>query len=237
VILFLVFLFILFIVLVYLLSRKDGYLARRSFSLLIPALAIGCFLHIAYYAARGYGHTRSWYWVPESMLLVLLGAVLSSRLFEKIRQWSKTRVAGNALLVVMIGFVFFLHTRYILNLFPATVSPENQAAYLSETRELEQYTSENSLIGMTGGGETAYFIQNRTIVNVDGLINSIEYFNALKSGTADKFLDNMNLDYAFGNPYMLLETDPYRDIFSGRITKIGMIHGSLNFTLYHFGPQ
>jgi len=72
---------------------------------------------------------------------------------------------------------------------------------------------------------------------VDGLINSIEYFNALKSGTADKFLDNMNLDYVFGNPYMLLETDPYRDIFSGRVTKIGMIHGSLNFTLYHFGSQ
>ncbi len=233
--LFLAFLFIIFIVLVYLLSRKDGYLARHSFSLLIPAVAIGCFLHIAYYAARGYEHTRSWYWVPESMLLVLLGAVLSSRLFEKIRHWTRTPIAGNIILLIMVGSVFFLHSRYILSLCPASVSKENQAAYISEIRELEQYTEENSLIGMTGGGETAYFIQDRTIVNVDGLINSVEYFNALKSGTADKFLDNMNLDYVFGNPYMLLETDPYQEIFSGRVIKIGMIHGPLNFMLYQYG--
>ncbi|HNS06846.1 MAG TPA: hypothetical protein PKK09_02695, partial [Anaerolineaceae bacterium] len=159
VILFLVFLFMLFILLIFLLSRKDGLLARRSFALLIPALAGGCLLHIAYYAARNYGHTRSWYWVPETMLLVLLGAVVSSRMFEKTRQWTRTPVAENLLLLVMVGFVFFLHARYIARLCPPSVSPEHQADYLAETRELESYTRENSLIGMTGGGATAYFIQ------------------------------------------------------------------------------
>jgi len=140
VILFLVFLFMLFILLIFLLSRKDGLLARRSFALLIPALAGGCLLHIAYYAARNYGHTRSWYWVPETMLLVLLGAVVSSRMFEKTRQWTRTPVAENLLLLVMVGFVFFLHARYIARLCPPSVSPEHQADYLAETRELESYT-------------------------------------------------------------------------------------------------
>ena len=71
-------------------------------------------------------------------------------------------------------------------------------------------------------------------INVDGLINSKEYFNSLKTGTADRFLSDMNLDYVFGNSYMLLETDPYQGIFSGRIEPIGMIHGLSSFTLYHY---
>lgn len=234
VMLFLVLLFIIFILLVFLLSRKDGFLARRSFALLIPAMAIGCFLHIAYYAARNYGHTRSWYWVPETMLLVLLGAVLSSKIFEKIGQWTRTSLPGNLLLLGMIGGLFFLHSRYIINLCPPEVPLEYQDDYLAETRELEFRTNENSLIGMTGGGMTAYFIQNRTIVNLDGLINSPAYFNALKTGTADRFLNKMDLDYVFGNPYMLLETNPYRQVFSGKIRKIGMIQGTSSFTLYDY---
>jgi len=234
VLLFLVLIFIIFILLVFLLSRKDGFLARRSFALLIPALAVGSFLHIAYYAARNYGHTRSWYWVPESMLLLLLGAVLSSKVFEKLKQWTRSPMPGHIMLLGMIGFVIFLHTRYITSLCPPTVPLENQADYLAETRELEFYTRENSLIGMTGGGETAYFIQNRTIVNLDGLINSPEYFSALKTSSAGRFLSDMNLDYVYGNPYMLLETDPYRQFLSGRIKKIGVIHGVSNFTLYDF---
>ena len=234
VILFLVFLFMLFILLIFLLSRKDGLLARRSFALLIPALAGGCLLHIAYYAARNYGHTRSWYWVPETMLLVLLGAVVSSRMFEKIRQWTRTPVVENLLLLVMVGFVIFLHARYIARLCPPSVSPEHQADYLAETRELESYTRENSLIGMTGGGATAYFIQHRTIINLDGLINSAEYFSTLKTGTTNRFLNNLHLDYVFGNSYMLLETDPYQRIFTGRIREIGNIHGGSHFTLYDY---
>jgi len=234
VILFLVFLFMLFILLIFLLSRKDGLLARRSFALLIPALAGGCLLHIAYYAARNYGHTRSWYWVPETMLLVLLGAVVSSRMFEKTRQWTRTPVAENLLLLVMVGFVFFLHARYIARLCPPSVSPEHQADYLAETRELESYTRENSLIGMTGGGATAYFIQNRTIINLDGLINSAEYFSTLKTGATNRFLNNLHLDYVFGNSYMLLKTDPYQQIFTGRIREIGNIHSGSHFTLYDY---
>lgn len=234
VILFLVFLFMLFILLIFLLSRKDGLLARRSFALLIPALAGGCLLHIAYYAARNYGHTRSWYWVPETMLLVLLGAVVSSRMFEKTRQWTRTPVAENLLLLVMVGFVFFLHARYIARLCPPSVSPEHQADYLAETRELESYTRENSLIGMTGGGATAYFIQNRTIINLDGLINSAEYFSTLKTGATNRFLNNLHLDYVFGNSYMLLKTDPYQQFFTGRIREIGNIHSGSHFTLYDY---
>ncbi len=232
--LFLALLFAFFILMVYFLSRRDGYLARRSFSLLIPALIIGCFLHIAYYAARGYGHSRSWYWVSESLSLVLLGAVFSSKIFEKIRKIVQRDWPGYILLLCTAGSLLFLHTRYLLNQYPYSIPTNQEIEYITGIKELEKETPEGSLIGMTGGGETAYFIQKRTIVNLDGLINSVEYFEAMKTGTADEFLDAMGLDYVFGNPYMLLESSPYRSIFEGRLRERNYIPGTDHFMLYDY---
>jgi len=232
--LFLVLMFVFFILMVYLLSRRDGYLARKSFALLIPAVIIGCFLQITYYAVSGYGHSRSWYWVAESMVLVLLGAVFSSKVFETIRRFTKQNWPGYLLLLGTIGFLFFLHTRYLVNRHPYSVSAEEQIAYISQVRALENETPEGALIGMTGGGETAYFIENRTIVNLDGLINSSDYFEALKAGTADQFLADMGLDFVFGNSYMLLESDPYRMIFEDRLIALKYIAGPDNFMLYDY---
>jgi hypothetical protein len=231
---FLVFVFALFVLIVYLLSRRDGYLARKSFSLLIPAIALGCFLQIAYYAATGYGHSRSWYWAAESLVLVMLGAVFSSMIFEKVKELTKRTWPGYLLMLVAIGMLFFMHTRYLVNRYPFAVAAEAQDAYVSQVRTLERETPEGSIIGMTGGGETAYFIENRTIVNLDGLINSKAYFDALRSGTASQFLADMGMDYVFGNAYMLLESNPYRDIFTGRLRAVRQITGHDNFTLYEY---
>lgn len=232
--LFLALTLLIFILLVFLLSRKNGLLARKSFTLLVPALIIGCFFQITNYTARSYAHTRFWYWIVESFVLVLLGAIFSSYIFEKIKKWTKTEAANLILLMLGTFLVLFLHTRFILNLSPQVVAPENEADYLLAVRELEKYTDEGSLIGMTGGGTTAYFIENRTIVNLDGLINSTEYFQALKTGTAGDFLDRLPLDYVYGKPYVLNNTEPYSEIFGARLIKIGYIHGGEAFTLYRY---
>ena len=235
--LFLVLMFIIFAALVLLLSRKNGYLARKSFNLLVPALIIGCFLQISYYAARGYGHTRSWYWVAEALVLVMLGALFASRLFEKLGQWTRSGVLTRILLVLMTVVVFLMHTRYLVRQFPLTVAPEMETRYLAQALALEEYTEEGSLIGMTGGGMTAYFVRNRTVVNLDGLINSVEYFNALKAGKAAEFLDRMGLDYVFGNYYMLLDSNPYQGIFHNRLKRIMAIELQDRFVLYRYLPK
>lgn len=232
--LFLALLFVFFILMVYLLSKRDGYLARKSFSLLIPSLTIGCFLHISYYAARGYGHIRSWYWVPESMLLVLLGAVVSSIIFEKLRQLTRRNTLNITLLFAAAGLLMFLHTRYLYHQFPYSIPAEKEIEYIVQVRSLEQETPEGALIGMTGGGETAYFIQNRTIVNLDGLISSVAYFEAMKNGTADEFLERMGLDYVFGKPYTLLESNPYQTFLKNRLRELKSIDGPDHFVLYDF---
>ena len=84
---------------------------------------------------------------------------------------------------------------------------------------------------MTGGGTTAYFINDRTIVNMDGLINGAEYFELLKNGKGALFWDQMKLDYVYGRPYTLLESDPYAEMLVDRLTPLVSYSGR---TLYRY---
>ena len=81
---------------------------------------------------------------------------------------------------------------------------------------LEANTEPGALIGMTGGGNVGYLMPSRTIVNMDGLINSYEYFEALQAGTGADYLYDTGLRYVFANP-TLLEANPYRGQYSDRL--------------------
>jgi hypothetical protein len=214
------------------LGRNDGKLAHKFFKLMIPAILIGCVIQITYYTATGYIHTRVWYWGAEMLTVLIIGSLILDWVFTWI---DKYKFKFSPLLVGLIAvFVISNLFEYIKSLAPFKIPKESQAAYLAETREVESYTQPGSKIGMTGGGLVAYFIEDRTIVNLDGLINSTAYFNAMKSGKATQFLDAIPLNYVFGKPYMLLESDPYNQILKGRLVEIGFIRGYENFTLYKY---
>jgi hypothetical protein len=86
------------------------------------------------------------------------------------------------------------------------------APYLDVVLFLEQNTPPDAVIGMTGGGNVAYYIRERTIVNMDGLINSPTYFRALQSGQASEYLSEIGVEYVFANPE-ILRGPPYRGQF------------------------
>ncbi|GEM_PF-214969 len=95
--------------------------------------------------------------------------------------------------------------------------------YLDAASFLEANTEEGALIGMTGGGNVAYFIEGRAIVNMDGLINSYDYFLALRAGRADEYLASIGLDYIFSNPD-ILKKPPYDGQFhewSEKVSEFG----------------
>jgi hypothetical protein len=73
---------------------------------------------------------------------------------------------------------------------------------------LEENTPPGAIIGMTGGGNVGYFIHDRTIVNMDGLINSYDYFQALKTGKAPEYLRKHDMQIIFASS-SLLEFPPY----------------------------
>ncbi len=95
-----------------------------------------------------------------------------------------------------------------------------ESPYVVSLPLLEANTEPGSMIGMTGGGDTGYFIHDRTIVNMDGLINSQAYFTALKNRTAGKYLDDMGVDYVFANRY-ILSSQPYKGMFDPYLVETG----------------
>jgi hypothetical protein len=98
---------------------------------------------------------------------------------------------------------------------------------------LESNTEEGALIGMTGGGNIGYFIKGRTIVNMDGLINSYAYYQSLRAGRGDEYMAGIGLDYIFSNPD-ILQNPPYNgqfDEWSENVAEFG------KKDLLHYSPR
>ena len=93
------------------------------------------------------------------------------------------------------------------NYFPA------DRPYMEVLPYLEENTPPGSIIGMTGGGIVGYFIHDRTIVNMDGLINSNDYFHALQNGEAPAYLYQHGVKIIFASP-RLLTLPPYNGQFA-----------------------
>jgi hypothetical protein len=202
--------------LIFLLLRNRKFVAAAFWRWnLIPLLA-ACLVQIVYYKAFGHIAQKGWYWVAEMLFIVLLlGLILEVLACEIQRFPSGYRlVAFSASLVAAIIFWPTAQTDYQV----LTFSPSpDEHYYLQRAHFLEENTEPGSLIGMTGSGSSGYFVQDRTIVNLDGLINSMEYFIRLQNATADDYLASIGLDYVFGNAYILQNTNPYQWNFDNRL--------------------
>ncbi|HEY3475741.1 MAG TPA: hypothetical protein VGK56_14115, partial [Anaerolineales bacterium] len=76
------------------------------------------------------------------------------------------------------------------------------------------------------------FIHDRTIVNMDGLINSYSYFQALQTRQGGQFLENMGLDYVLANP-VILDQQPYKGQFNEYLRPLNIYYGGKQ--LMHYG--
>ncbi len=198
----------------------------------LHALLIGCLLQISYYLATSYPNTRSWYWVGEMMFLVLFGAIIweGLKLFL-LKNKTRERIIFSVELLFMV-VLLFVNIRYISSISPAKVRAGSEERYLADARGLEALTPAGSIIGMTGGGTVSYFINDRTIVNLDGLMNSSEYLHAMQTNQATEFLDRLMLTFVNANEYMVTSSDPYMGFLKERLEKVGLIKGSESFTLF-----
>ncbi len=190
---------------------------------------IACMAQIYSYKSTTYIETLTWYWVSEMVLIVIAGGVLLNCIVERLQkktvpQWIY-QVAG-AVVVLLLVIPF---STYIVRLFSYKVDPAYEEAYLGGARALEQYTEPGATIGTTGGGIVAYFIKDRTIVNLDGLINSNDYFQRVRRGKTGEYFDRIGLDYVYGNIYMITESDPYARMFYQRVELIGTVEGASLF--------
>jgi hypothetical protein len=200
------------------LTNRSRNLKRLFLSGLIP-LFISAELHIFLYGAMSYAAEHEWYWVMQMLVLVILAAIGLENLLKLIPPRSlANRLAWTASGILSL-YLLLIFTGYILRRMPYQ-DPNAGEPYMDQLSILEGYTEPGALIGMTGGGNAGYYIKDRTIVNMDGLINSYAYFQALKNNQGAEFLANMGLDYVFANPDILQNTMPYQNQFAGRLFEI-----------------
>jgi hypothetical protein len=210
----------LILLLVLLKRQKALRLAADRLSLL--PLGLGLAVHMASYTARGYVGLRSWYWAPQMLLLTLLAALLVEGLLRLARASHLQTSAAQGLawvlsLAVLLGFGGMLFR--LVPLSPVQGGPDQ---FGLSAGFIQAHTEPGAAVGLTGGGDTAYFITGRTIVNLDGLVNSYEYFRLLRQFAAYRYLDAIGLDYVYAKPDMIFESDPYTGVFHGRLELVAV---------------
>ena len=216
---FFLFAIVLFSVL-FLNRRRAGRITAQL--ALIPLFA-GASLQVIQYNITGYSALKEWYWVAQMVFITLAGGTLLDLLAQPLRRIPITRLAIY-LPVLYYGFtsgLWFWHVTRATMLYGAIPA---DTPYMEAATFVEMYTEPGSLVGMTGGGNVGYFIQERTIVNMDGLVNSYAYFQANKAFLGSDYLYEMGLDYIFANP-SFLEVQPYRGQYTDRLEIIDYYGG------------
>ncbi|MFH2039056.1 MAG: hypothetical protein ABIJ65_06430 [Chloroflexota bacterium] len=222
---------IAFLIIAFIVIKNINYFKESFNNLLLLPILGGIFWQIWTYNIRSYVGFRSWYWVAQlifSILCLILIYQLTIRIIKK-------RVIQNLVVsvsIVILGVTIFAgYVTHIINLVNYNYTGLDEGNYLFLASSLENNTEPGAIIGLTGGGSTGYFIKNRTIVNLDGLINSYSYFQAMKNFKVGEFLDNLGLDYVLAKPYILMESDPYQFEFPDRVEFIKYID---TYALYQY---
>ncbi len=202
---------------IFLLRRKQSVKAIVKAGL-IPLL-VGSWLQILSYNITGYSALKGWYWLTEQILSVFVIAMLINTLFDLLfKKWAVTRALTWVLVAVLGAQMSFSYWKVTSSQMPHGTTPPD-APYMDVIPFLEAHTQPGDIIGMTGGGSFAYFIHDRTIVNMDGLGNSYDYFLAMKKSAGSDYLYAMGMRYVFANSTMLQGT-PYRGQYTNRLETI-----------------
>jgi hypothetical protein len=209
-------------------NRKRGKIAITHMSI-IPLLG-GAWLQVLYYNALKYAAHKEWYWVSQLVIIVLVFSLVSGVLYSLIR-----RVPYRHVFVWLIAaYVGINMGTSFWKMIQASMPYDHwspDTAYMDIVPLLEEHTEPGSIIGLTGGGNVGYFIHDRTIINMDGLINSYAYFQALQTRRGGEFLQNLGLDYVLANP-VILDQQPYKGQFNEYLEPLDIYYGGKQLMHY-----
>jgi hypothetical protein len=221
-----VFLFILAGITIVLMKAHWKKASKAINELSIIPLFVACMIQIANYNMTSYVNTRDWYWIAEMVITVLLLAILFECIGQGLKSINNIDRVLNAGYIIAIVLVFISFFSYLIPIVPWKVSEEYEHFYFQSAKALENATEPGDVIGSTGGGSVGYFVKDRTIVNLDGLINSYQYYQLLKSGEANSYLDEIGLDYVYANVEVLEKSEPYSQLFKDRLKYLDFVGGS-----------
>ncbi len=214
---------------VLLINKRKAKTVVAQFGI-IP-LMCGAWLQIFYYHMLGYSAYKEWYWIGQLILIVLVFSLMTGMLTHLICKSQPARAAAGALAVIFGMYMGSLFWSTIRDTMPYDKWASNDP-YMDIATFLEENTEPGSVIGMTGGGNAAYFIKDRTIVNMDGLINSYAYFELLKKKEAGGYLAEIGMDYILASTD-LLNGLPYRGQYEAYTEWMDRRYGGKDLVRYH----
>jgi len=224
---------LLTILLVWIIYKKKEFMQKAMHETAFLPFFVGCVFHIFSYKATGYLHAKYWYWIPEILCTLLLYGIFLEGILRRYKSFLHGTTVSQFLVATFCLILVLNLGVPIIREYTSKGGDARQHPYILETKFLEENTKPGDIIGMTGGGVIAYFIKDRTIVNLDGLINGAEYFERLKNNTVPEYLDKIGMDYVYAAQSMILESDPYDWIFKGRLYMVGK---RSEFELYRYVP-
>jgi hypothetical protein len=197
---------------------------------IIPLFA-SAWLQVLSYNALGYSAFKEWYWIVQPLVIVLTLGTILGMLFQLVKSvrflslvmWS---------LALWYGVSSFTPFSQLVraNMTYGEWAPNAPNNDISAF--LEAHTEPGSVIGLTGGGNAGYFVHDRTVINMDGLINSYEYFQLLQDKKAGAYLGSQGMDYVLAN-LLILDQLPYRGQFTPYLEFTGKSYGGKYLMRYH----
>ena len=215
-------------------STNAARLVRTSARAGLLLLATASVLQIFTYTSLPYASVQEWYWMTELILTILVGAFLVDRASALLVRIRGDLAAGIVIAWLLSGLMLVRLGTLIETSMPYGRVPDG-AAPIEAVSFLEEASPPGAIIGMTGGGNIGYLIHDRTIVNMDGLINSNSYFLALKEGKGADYLYQHGLRYVFAST-SLLKLPPYQGQFNGRLIRLASLGGK-SLTLLLPAPE
>ena len=209
-------------------NKHKGKIAVTQLAL-IPLLS-AAWLQVLYYNLPGYAAFKEWYWVAQLVLIMLTISLVLGILYKLLARFQITQIVVWLLVTYMGVNMGTTYWRYIQNSMPYNYWAAD-APFIDVGPLLEEHTEPGSIIGITGGGNIGYFIHDRTVTNMDGLINSYPYFQALQAGQAGAYLENMGLDYVLANP-AILDQQPYKGQFNDYMDHLNVYYGGKELMKY-----
>jgi hypothetical protein len=207
---------------------RGAWLRERVLRFGLIPLGCGIAILAWVYSLLGSVNLRQWYWIG----VYVFGVCWLGLHLGLIWRWGARFVRTEVLHGVAVALGLAITLNFAVYAFRRVARPDPQPlAKLDDSlRFIAETTEPGSLIGVTGGGTLGYFLGDRSIVNLDGLANSIEYFRQSRRNQGGAFLASIGLDYVFGT---IPATDPYLHTFRPAPTLI-RTEGGMN--LYRFEP-
>jgi len=162
-------------------------------------------LLLGYYVTNYGENTRAWHYMIPWLTAQILFVYSLKALYDATESIRAARVGVSVLLAGMLIDYFVQIPIYIykgLKIHPYYQSPVNYSEEMA--RWMRNHLPKAAKVGVFNAGYIGYFSE-RNVVNLDGLINGVEFYEYLKDGRGvwkyvlDQKLDYI-ADYFFGSP-------------------------------------